>query len=192
MVVANLIKKLALFFLRDYSIYHIYRQKCESAMDAPGIEFRFEPVEKDLIIGSEDEMIVQQAWYCGEHSQAYACINDSRIVGLCFFWHGKRYSERNFWPLEEKEAKLVQLIVLPEMRGRGIATRLIEHSTHDMSRLGFRYLYARIWWSNKPSLHAFERAGWRRIATVIDIFFPYRAKPFRLKLKRMASANRVS
>ena len=189
MSVTNFIKKLALFFLRDYAIYHIYRQKCRDAIDVPSTEFRVEPVEEDVIINSKDEMIVQQAWYCGEGSHAYACMNDSRIVGLCFFWHGSRYSARNFWPLEEKAAKLVQIIVLPEMRGRGIASRLIEYSTHEMSRLGFKYLYARIWWSNKPSLHAFERAGWVRVATVIDIFLSYRAKPFRLKLKRMISIN---
>lgn len=185
MAVLNLIKRIARLFVRDYSIYHIYRQECADEIeDTPDIGFRFEPVEEKVIAGSEDEMIVQQAWYCGECSHAYACMNDSRIVGLCFFWYGKRYGTRNFWPLEEGEAKLVQLVVLPEMRGRGIASRLIKFATHDMSRWGFRYAYARIWWSNTPSVRAFKRAGWRRVATVIEVYLRDRAKPLRLKLTR--------
>ncbi len=187
MAITNFIKRLSRLFFRDYSIYHIYRQKCADEIASSDIGFRFEQVDEKAITGSKDEMIVQQAWYCGECSHAYACMNDARIVGLCFFWYGKRYSTRNFWPLKENEAKLVQLIVLPEMRGRRIASRLIEFATHDMSRLGFRYVYARIWWSNRSSLRAFERAGWRRIATVIDVYLRDQTKPLRLKLTRMFS-----
>lgn len=182
MAVTNFIKRLVRLFFRDYSIYHIYKHECGGEVDAPNTGFRIERVDEKAIAGSGDEMIVQQAWYCGECSQAYACISDSRIVGLCFFWYGKRYRARNFWPLEENEAKLVQLIVLPEMRGRGVARGLIEFATRDMFRLGFKHAYARIWWSNKPSLRVFERAGWRRMATVMEIHLPGRTKPLRLKV----------
>jgi len=183
----NFMKRLARLFCRDYSIYHIYSRECGDEIDSSHAKFRFERVNENSIIDSANEIIVQQAWYCGDCSHAYACMNDSHIVALCFFWYGKRYRTRNFWPLEEGEAKLVQLVVLPQMRGQGIASKLIEFATADMSRLGFRRAYARIWWSNTPSLHAFERAKWRRIATVIDIWLSYRAKPFRLKLTRMLS-----
>jgi GNAT superfamily N-acetyltransferase len=182
MTIRNVIKKLVRFFLRDYAIYRIYKRECAGQTNWLDSRFRFEPVEETAIIGSQDKVIVQEAWYCGENSHAYACKMNSRIVGLCFFWYGKRYSTRNFWPIKKDEAKLVQLIVLPCMRGQGIARQLIEFATHDMSRFGFKYAYARIWWSNKPSLRVFQRAGWHRIATVIDICPPFRTKPFRLKL----------
>ncbi|MBN9125079.1 MAG: hypothetical protein BGO99_06840 [Nitrosospira sp. 56-18] len=187
MPISNGVRKLAQLFLRDYSIYHIYGRECVGERGATDIGLRFEAVEEKVIMESEDEMIVEQAWYCGNYAKAYACMSDSRIVGLCFFWYGKRYSTRNFWPLKEDEAKLVQLIVLPSMRGKGIATRLVEFATYDMAQLGFRYVYARIWWSNWPSLQAFERAGWRYITTVIDLFLPYRKKPLRLKLTKKSS-----
>jgi GNAT superfamily N-acetyltransferase len=186
----NFIKRLSRFFLRDYSIYRIYGHECAGKTNSADIGFVLEPVEEIAIVESEDEMIAQQAWYCGEYSQAYACKTGSRIVGLCFFWYGKRYSTRNFWPLKEDEAKLVQLVVLPSMRGQGIARQLIEFGTEDMSRLGFRYAYARIWWSNGPSLRAFQRAGWRHVATIIDILLPYRMKPFRLKLAKKDTSFR--
>jgi GNAT superfamily N-acetyltransferase len=144
---------------------------------------RYEPVEKKQIADSTDPAIAEHAWYHDRDTYAYACLEGARIVGLCFFWHGMGYSKRNFWPLRENEAKLVQLFVLPEMRGRGIARRLIEAATQDMNRQGFNYVYARIWRSNKPSLHVFERAGWQRVATVIEIALHGRNKSFRLELR---------
>jgi GNAT superfamily N-acetyltransferase len=184
----DLIKRLARLLFREYSIYSIYGYaggNGAASADEIGLVtagLQFQAVAKSEIDNSRDELIVQQAWYHGEDAHAYACLKDSEIVGLCFFWHGERYRKRNFWPLAEAEAKLVQMVVLPEMRGRGIARGLIKFATREMSRQGFKHLYARIWWSNTPSLRAFKHAGWRRIATVIEISFFRRDKPVRLKL----------
>lgn len=179
----NFIKTWVQFLIRDYSFYRIYGRGCTNSGALMTAGLRFEPVEKKQIVNSADPAIVEHAWYHDRDTHAYACLEDARIVGLCFFWHGIGYSKRNFWPLREHEAKLVQLFVLPEMRGQGIARRLIEAATQDMSRRGFSYVYARIWRSNKPSLRAFERAGWQRVATVIEIFPHGRSKSFRLELR---------
>jgi GNAT superfamily N-acetyltransferase len=179
----NFIKRLARLLFREYSFYHIYGCSGTSEITTSLVTgFRLVPVERNEIDSSEDELIVQQAWYFGDGSHAYACMDGSRIIALCFFWYGDRYQQRNFWPLADKEAKLVQLIVLPEMRGRGIASSLIKFATQDMSRRRFKYMYARIWWSNTPSLRAFEGAGWARMATVVEIYLFGRTKPLRLKL----------
>lgn len=184
----NFIKGLFRRLFGEYSFYHIYGRSCTGEVTASlATGFRLVSVERNEIDNSKDELIVQQAWYFGDDTCAYACMEGSRIIAVCFFWYGERYRQRNFWPLVDSEAKLVQLIVLPEMRGRGIASSLINFATKDMSRRGFKYLYARIWWSNTPSLHAFERAGWVRVATVIEIYLLDRKKPFRLKLTRMFS-----
>ena len=187
MRMANFIKRLARHLLRDYSFYHIYVCNGRSEILSLDTGFRLQPIEKEEIASSEDKMIVQQAWYHGLNTHAYACMDGSRIVGLCFFWYGERYSKRNFWPLADQEAKLVQLIVLPQMHGRGIARSLIEFATQDMLERGFKRLYARIWRSNTPSLCAFERARWRRLATVIEIYLVFRKNPFRLKLTTILS-----
>jgi GNAT superfamily N-acetyltransferase len=184
---ANLIKILSWFLIRDYSFYRIYGRSCADNGALPTSGLRFEPVEKKQIATSADRAIAEHAWYHDRDTHAYACLEDERIVGLCFFWHGMGYSKRNFWPLREHEAKLVQLFVLPERRGRGIARRLIEAATQDMNQQGFNYVYARIWRSNIPSLRAFERAGWEPIATVIEIFPRGRSKSFRLELRNEGS-----
>ncbi|WP_074859921.1 GNAT family N-acetyltransferase [Nitrosospira briensis] len=188
-------KRLARLLFREYSIYSIYGYSGGNAAyaDEAGpltAELRFQAVTKSEIDNSRNELIVQQAWYHGEGAHAYACLKDSEIVGLCFFWHGERYRKRNFWPLAEAEAKLVQMIVLPEMRGRGIARSLIKFATREMSRQGFKHMYARIWWSNTPSLRAFKHAGWKRIATVIEISIFRWDKPLRLKLMSMSSQGK--
>ena len=187
MRMTNYLKKLTQILLRDYSFYHIYGRGCadENASLAPG--FRFEPVEKNEIENSKDGMIVEQAWYHGQSTHAYACFDGLRIVGLLFFWYGEGYRKRNFWPLADREAKLVQLFVLPEIRGRGIGKSLIAFATQDMSCRGFKYVYARIWRSNTPSLRAFERAGWERMATVIELFIYGRKNPLRFEFRKTFS-----
>lgn len=185
------LKSLARLLLRDYSFYHIYRRSCAEEKPLLTDELRFEIIEKKEIDSARDRIIGDQAWYHGENTNAYACIEGSRIVGLCFFWHGERYKKRNFWPLTDQEAKLVQLFVLPEMRGQGIGKSLIQFATRDMSHRGFKYVYARIWRSNMPSLRAFESAGWDRVATVIEISLRIRNKPFRLELRRIISQERA-
>src|SRR5690606_29173819 len=111
------------------------------------------------------------AFYFTDGAIGWACYDPSRrIVGLCVYWFGERYKQRNFWPLKDDEAKLVEVITLPEMRGRGLASCLIDHSGDEMFRLGFRRLLARVWHSNTPSLRAFANAGWLPQTTVIDIF----------------------
>jgi GNAT superfamily N-acetyltransferase len=183
------LKNLARLLLRDYSFYHIYRRNCTGEEPLLTKGLRFETIEKKEIDSARDRMIVDQAWYHGQNTHAYACIEGSRIVGLCFFWYGDRYRKRNFWPLTDHEAKLVQLFVLPEMRGQGIGNSLIQFATWDMSVREFKHVYARIWLSSTPSLRAFKSAGWNRAATVIEIFLRGRNKPFRIELGRPSLKN---
>jgi RimJ/RimL family protein N-acetyltransferase len=154
--IRELAKKLAKLLLGDYSVYYIYGYTVAEgevvAFGATG--FRFAAVEKAQVEASRDPLIVDQAAYHGRDSHAYACLK------------GKRYRERNFWPLTQGEAKLVQIVVVPSMRGKSIASNLIACAAQDMFHKGFRSLYARIWHSNESSWRAFRRAGWRRIAVV--------------------------
>lgn len=169
----ELAKKLARLFLGEYSLYRIYsspsNERGEEPSEAANKSFRVEPVDERTLDASEDALIRDQAGYCGPGARAYACFDGDRIVGVCFYWFGDRYLKRNFWPLESSEAKLVQIISLPEMRGRGVATTLIKGSCQAMISNGFRRAYARIWHSNQPSLMAFERARWERVASVLEI-----------------------
>ncbi len=167
----ELAKKLIRMLCGDYSIYYIYSRSQEDlpATSEKTTTFSVKGIDAIAIKSSSDLLIRKQVGYTGADTHAYACFDDDRIVGVCFYWFGNRYLERNFWSLADKEAKLVQIISLPDMRGRGVATLLVSSSFQDMMRQGFHRVYARIWHSNIPSLRAFERAGWARIALVFEI-----------------------
>ncbi len=185
----ELAKKLARAILGEYSAYYVYAKSGEgnsSTRPQVTLPFRVESVEESVIQSSPDLLIREQAGYAGPGSHAYACFDGDRIVGLGFYWFGDRYLKRNFWPLADGEAKLVQIVSLPEIRGRGVATKLIMSSFQDMMEKGFSRLYARIWHSNTPSIRAFERAGWVRIALVLEINPLRRSQPTRLRFASRA------
>lgn len=169
----TLVKKLARWLLGEYSPYYIYAHAlapaAHSSQDA-GAVFQVRLVDETALSTSSDALIRAQTGYAGEGSHAYAAYDGERIVGVCFYWFGERYRTRNFWPLADGEAKLVQIVVVPDARGRGIASRLIKASSPDLMQQGFRRAYARIWHSNTPSVRAFERAGWTRIAFVFECY----------------------
>lgn len=177
------VKKLARFLFGDYLIYYVYSRSWSDISPPPPnrpTAFRFGQVDLATIQSSRDSLIQDQASYHGPGSRAYAGFVGDRVVSLCFYWFGERYKIRNFWPLADDEAKLVHVITLPEMRGRGIASLLIAFSCVDMMQMGFLKLYARIWHSNTPSLLAFQRAGWTRVSMVIEINPFRRIRPFRI------------
>lgn len=185
-------KYIARLLLGDYSIYRIYR--FEPSAEVPSGKGSTCIVEVDrLSIESSDlPLMREQAWYAGEGAFAYAYVEADRIRGLCFYWHADRYLQRNFWPLRDREAKLVQIVTAPDSRGRGVAATLIRVSSQSMRRKGFERLYARIWHSNVPSLKAFSRAGWSQIATVIEVHFLRRRSASRWLLGRGKGADRAT
>lgn len=168
----NLVRQL----LGEYEIYQVFAID-RSTFVSPKAHHHFHCTlaRVDVIDSSNDELVRQQAWYAGSGANAYVCIEGSRVVGLCIYWHGDRYRTRNFWPLQPNEAKLVQIVTVPDMRGRGVARCLIENSAESMFGSGYQKLYARIWHSNKSSIAAFSAAGWAPAACVVTL------NPFRLK-----------
>ncbi|OOG60960.1 hypothetical protein B0E49_00095 [Polaromonas sp. C04] len=180
--------------LGDYSAYVIYTDMTgRDALQQAGTDARFKvlPVDSADIDACPYPLIREQIGYAGPGAHAYACLEQDRLVGVCFYWFGDRYLKRNFWPLQNSEAKLVQIITLPEMRGAGVATLLIAQSCRDMAAKGFTRVFARIWHSNTPSIKAFKRAGWVRIALVLEINPFRRSRPHRIRLNVKAHEARI-
>lgn len=177
-------KKLTHLFLGDYSIYYVYTIAAHDSLPTlpdSSASFSVSAVDESIIRASPDALIQEQLGYAGVGAHAYACFDGERIVGICFYWSGDRYLKRNFWPLKAGEAKLVQIISLPDARGRGVATRLVSASCQQLLGNGYTRVYARIWHSNTPSVRAFERAGWARIALVFEINPLRRSQPLRIR-----------
>ena len=185
-------KQLLHLLFGDYAIFHIYT--CASATatspySLTNVRFTVREVGAAELARSTDRLISEQAGYLGEDSFAFACFDGERIVGVCFYWFGARYKTRNFWPLTEHQAKLVQIITVPEMRGHQVASTLIALSTHAMLGKGFDCNFARIWHSNTPSLRAFKRAGWRYVVTVAEVN-PLRVRrPLRFQFKQLKTGS---
>lgn len=177
--VRALVKRFVRYTLGEYSPYVVYRS---GAGASPGYaELAVRELDSSELEAIPEEWLRAQLWYAGFQSTCFGCFASGGLAGVCFYWYGERYASRGFWPLRDHEAKLVQILVAPEMRGRGIARTLIARSTEEMRQRGFRRMFARIWHSNDPSKHAFEAAGWERVAFVLEVQ-PPRLKSFRLKI----------
>ena len=185
------LKRIARKVAGDYSIYRIYvspeAEAIEQSSD-PQADNSVERIDAESLKSQPSALIRDQAGYDGREAELFAYKNDGRIVGVCCYWSGELYRSRNFWPLKDDEAKLVQIVVEPEFRGKGVATALITRSCADMLHRGVRRCFARIWHSNEPSIRAFEKANWRRVATVVELApfnlgkrlrFVFRARPMK-------------
>lgn len=186
-----MIKNVAHALLGDYAIYHIFcAAGAPAASSGAPDEFSYGPLEPAAVEVSGIALLREQLWLFGDGAHAYGCWHAGQLVALCVYWFGDRYRTRNFWPLQEGEAKLVQIVVAPQARGKGIASRLIERSQQAMLSRGFSRTYARIWHSNVPSLRAFERAGWNRIATVVEVNPLRLSRPWRLSSRTRIAVGR--
>ena len=169
--------------LGDYSFYRIFASPTEPAFADTAEASCAVAVDRNALEAARFPEMREQSWYAGTGAHVFAWMQDQDIVAVCAFWHGDRYAERAFWPLESKEAKLVQIVVEAAHRGQGIAPRLIAQSAARMHALGFARLYARVWHSNSPSLRAFEAARWMRIASVVEVRFLGLGPRMRLRLR---------
>jgi len=152
-----------------YSYYCIFASpEDHRSANANHEDFLFN-VDVDTLSNAHSETIRAQSWYAGSGSHTFVLLHQREIVAVCFYWFGDRYAERAYWPLKPSEAKLVQIVVDPAHRGCGFGPRLIEQSAAVMREFGFTLLYARIWHSNHPSLRAFQAAGWKQIARIVEV-----------------------
>lgn len=174
-----------LHFILDYSIYVIYQYDLAENINSLNNDYEFRIISQHDLAKCDNQLISKNAWYAGEGSHTFACFKDKNIISICVYWYGERYKKnRNFWPLQNHEAKLVQLFTLPKNRGQGIASMLISYSSKMMVKQKFKNLFSRVWHSNLPSRKAFEKNNWNAIATVIEINPIKKFKPFRYCITR--------
>lgn len=181
----SLIRSVARLMLGDYDLYRIY------TLDLSRVAL---PLASDLVLTqlvdasqlTESECVALRdlGAYAAPDARCFGAWSDGELVGACWFWYGRTYLKRGFWPLRDGEAKLVQITVHDRVRGRGIATQLLHFAAKEMQQAGFQRLYARIWHSHAPSIAAFEKAGWRYFAFVA-VFHPFgRKRPVRFEWRK--------
>jgi ribosomal protein S18 acetylase RimI-like enzyme len=154
----------------EYAFYRVYSVETSATQELEECLWLMGPInDVREICSSPDPALRSLAQYAGDEAFGFGAWDNGKLAAVCWFWAGKRYQTRNFWPLLTHEAKLVQITTSTACRGRGIASSLIKFAGTEMKKAGFERLFARVWHSNRPSIAAFERAGWRYTAFVLEI-----------------------
>jgi len=123
--------------------------------------------------------------YGGLGSHTFGIVRaDGALVCVQCFWFGERYREHGFWPIEPDAAVSMHLVTASAEQGKGLATHLKQHSAKRLREKGFSRLYSRIWWTNRASLRVSEKAGWSRVATILEVFLPWSKQPVRAVFRK--------
>jgi ribosomal protein S18 acetylase RimI-like enzyme len=69
--------------------------------------------------------------------------------------------------LRERDTFLAFLYTYPRFRRRGLAETLIRLVCHSLAEQGYARCLCHVRMSNVPSLAAFRRTGWRRVASLV-------------------------
>src|SRR5690242_8938983 len=117
----SLARSIARRLLGSYAIYRIYEHR-EPAHPSPAAGFLVLAPLGDAgeLARTPDPCLQELAGYAGEGAFGFEARVDGELAAACWFWVGDRYKTRNFWPLRDDEAKLVQIATAERFRGRGI------------------------------------------------------------------------
>ena len=173
----------------DYLFYRIFSIELDELAEPEPCDFEMGPIRGiERLAESPYPSIQELAKFAGDDAVAFGAWVEGELVSVCWCWGGARGSTRDndFWPLKDDEAKVVQLFTEKSFRCHGIGSRLIAFSAREMKKLGFRRLFARIWHSNRASVRALQKAGWRYIAFVTGVCPFGRKKPLRYIRRKRA------
>lgn len=183
------LRALAHALLGDYKLFHIFRMGPGADGDPEPPEngpWRFDPVhdmsELRQAIAPSIRAFAESTW---DGCYAFAARADDRLAGIAFFKSRQGYQRgRMLWSLKQGDVELVQLTTEETYRGRGLAPLLIRWSSAQMVRLGFAGIYAKVWHNYRPSLRAFRKAGWQKVAFLVELYPFGTCKRIRLVIPR--------
>lgn len=66
------------------------------------------------------------------------------------------------------EARILSIAVSPEMRGRGIATRLVDHALERFRHRGIKRVRLEVRPWNEPALRVYSRLGFETVGVTRD------------------------
>ena len=167
MSVKTAVKRLADLTGLRYEVYALYTAPKDIPQPTLPAGYRFRQVASLAEFASAANPIVAAIPSHAEHAEdvGFAIEVSGCVVAGCVY----SCAPDPWWPIASASAKLVHIETDPEHRGKGLAPALIAYSAASMVQAGHRELYARIWHSNQPSLRAFQKAGWSRVAFVVDV-----------------------
>ena len=117
------------------------------------------PADLDGVLALEEASFnnpTTREWYEGELKRPEVCFiyvlrtPDRPVAGFCAFW------------LVIDQAHINNLAILPELRGQGLGTQLLEAIIDEAAHLGAILLTLEVRQSNAPALRLYEKAGFYR------------------------------
>jgi len=163
------LKKVAALLFGPYRFNRIYQlSSANLAPDMPsGTSFR--GLDGSPPASLLDPKLSERFWYGGDDAYGYGLFLEDSLAAVCWFWGPRRFDDPLLWKLENGDAILVDLLTASSHRGHGLAPLLIKYAAAEMCRNGWSRLYTWVWHTHHASYHAFEKAGWRQIAWVLEI-----------------------
>lgn len=182
----SVLKRIAHALLGDYALYRIYALELNKKISYETSLLQFTPIESSIVLAESDSEAIRNlvAYDQREFAFGFGARVKDILVAACWFWAGRTYRKRNFWPLKEDEAKLVQISTHENFRGRGYAPLLLAYAAEAMRLKGYTKLFARVWHSNRASVSAFEKAHWKYIAFVAEVYPLGKKKALRLRWRK--------
>jgi RimJ/RimL family protein N-acetyltransferase len=138
---------------------------------APELEFgEIGPREIKDLRAHEQQSVRKSAGYAGEGMHGFYVRHQGELASVAFYAEHSVFENEVVVPLRPSEAGLVELITLPEHRGKGMAPLVISYASAAMFERGFSPLVSWLWWTNSASQRAFEKAGWRFIGMSVQLY----------------------
>ncbi|WP_333797316.1 GNAT family N-acetyltransferase [Rheinheimera sp.] len=184
-MIKNILISIKNFFLADFEYYKIFSASA-SVKDGSlfqNSDFSFSSVvDESLIKNNRHTEIKNNHASINHESRCYGVFKNDELVASCYVWSGGFYNRvRGFLPLAPNEAELTFLVVVKELRGAGIAAKLIDFARAEEGKLGTSKIYARVWHSNISSERSFIKAGWIKDFSAISFRLRPLAKKFVFK-----------
>jgi RimJ/RimL family protein N-acetyltransferase len=182
------------FLAGDYQLWRIYSIAASQCRE-PDTRFDIRPIEDLSIFTRPDlEVPLRRANWYKPGAMGFAAWRDDNLDGVCWFWPGHLLTERNIGQQPDDCAELIQITVSTEQRGKGTGPALINFAGRRLHEAGYRRLYAQIWLTNRPSIRAFEKAGWKQVGWFIEFqpFFLSKKIAMRWAFReRLADSNTI-
>lgn len=171
-----LIKKILRALFEDYQInwilsldsHSLSRNDPQSALLSSN-ELIQVITSKDEFDYSSDQRIRDHAWYFDQHAYVYGVFEGNELACVCVFWTADHPNmPARFLNLTQNEAVMVDLITATQFRRKGYAIAVICFAENDLFNKGYTKLRTWVWHSNTPSIHVFNKLGWRFLYLLLE------------------------
>ena len=173
----------------DYTWFRIYRLSLDDRVAAglpPTLNgYRCCELTSAELERSPVEELRTCAPYAGAEAHLFGAVrDDGALACVQCVWFGARYAKDAFWPVDSNAAVSMHLVTDPAERDKGLATLLKKYSAQQLREKGFTSIYSRIWWTNTASIRVSEKAGWKRVGTIVEVKLPVLRRPLRIASPR--------